>query len=81
MPEAAQRSSVVVLVAALAFVGACSSEAPAPDPVPTAVRAPGATPNGVAAQMSRQVEDLASKNDAVAVAAIGMEESPNSRVK
>lgn len=70
MREPAQRSFIVVLVAACAFVGACSSDAPAPAPVPTAVRAPGTTPNGVAVQMSRQVEDLASKNDAIAVQAI-----------
>lgn len=70
MPQPAQRSSVVVLIAALAFVGACSSEAPAPDPAPTEARAPGTTPNGVAIQLSRQIKDLGSKNDAVAVQAI-----------
>lgn len=63
-------SPVAVLIAALAFIGACSSEAPAPDPVPTAVRAPGTTPNGIAIQLDRQLKDLASKNDAVAVQAI-----------
>jgi HEAT repeat protein len=69
MPQPAQRSSVVVLVAALALVGACSSESP-PDPVPTAVRAPGTTPNGLEIQLSRQIKDLGSGNDAVAVEAI-----------
>lgn len=70
MPRLSPPSSVVALVAALAVFAACSSESPAPDPVPTAVRAPGTTPNGVAMQLSQQLKDLGSRNDAVAVAAI-----------
>lgn len=70
MSRPAHPSSVVVLVAALAFVCSCSSEAPAPDPVPTAPRAPGTTPNGIANQLSGPLKGLASKNDAVAVEAI-----------
>ena len=69
MPRTAHRSFVAALIAALAFA-ACSSEAPAPDPTPSEVRAPGTTPNGVANQLSGPVKNLASKNEAVAVEAI-----------
>ncbi|MBY0276070.1 HEAT repeat domain-containing protein [Candidatus Binatia bacterium] len=70
MPRLAPPSSLVALLVTLAGIAACSSEAPTPDPAPTAVRAPGTTPNGVAMQLSQQLKDLGSRNDAVAVAAI-----------
>jgi HEAT repeat protein len=68
MAQPAHRSFVVLLVAALAFVVACSSEEPAP--VPTPVREPGTTPDGLAVELDRLAKDLASHNEARSAEAI-----------
>lgn len=68
MAQLAHRSLVVLLITALAFVVACSSEEPAP--VPTPMLEPGTTPDGIAVELDRLAKDLASHNEARAAEAI-----------